>query len=71
MIYKEFIRYFLAAFIGTIAYKLLVDLGEPFDRYWANFFAESGLLAVFFLFGLILIELISRWIPFLKNPHKS
>ena len=52
---KELVKNFIGAFIGVLVYNFLFDIPDLFQNYWANYFTEIILIALFAFIGILVV----------------
>lgn len=66
-----FIKSFVGAFIGVMVYKLIFDISEPFQNYWANYFTDIALIGVCVFGGILLVDLFLNKFSLFSKKGKA
>jgi len=56
----EYIKSFLGIFIGILFYEFFIDISEPFQNVWANYFTEIGILLACIYGGIGIVTLLTN-----------
>jgi len=60
MKWKEYIKSFLGILIGIMFYEFFIDISEPFQNTWANYFTEIGILLACIYGGIGIVTFLSN-----------
>ena len=56
---KEYFKSFLGIFIGIMFYEFFIDMSDPFQNAWANYFTEIAVILTCVYGGIGIITFLS------------
>ncbi len=56
---KEFVKQFIGAFIGILAFEIILDINDIFNHYWLDYLFEIFIMTIFVFLGILLMNYLT------------